>query len=139
MQFIIPSNNDPQQILDNDLSLLCPHCGVHAGMTAVSIPRYELMHRFKLSDVGLVCRCDACGKPVFFQFKVLRLENPVSLKQEYTVVQAALEPFEHRYLPTEVADDFHEALVSYAHSCWNAFAAMCRRCLQSVATDLGAG
>lgn len=50
----------------------------------------------------------------------------------------ALEPFEHKYLPQEVGDDFREALVCYAHDCWNAFAAMCRRCLQSVAQHLGA-
>lgn len=137
MAFQIPSNNDPQNILDSDLTLRCPHCNVHAGMTAISIPRYELVHRFRLNQVGVVFRCDACNKPVFLQFAV-ELNNPLRLSEDYKQIQGALEHFEHKYLPPEVAEDFKEALVCYASSSYNAFAAMCRRCLQSVATDLGA-
>lgn len=137
MPLHIPANNDPQSLLDNDLSLRCPHCGVHAGMTAVSIPRYELVIRFKLREVGIGYRCDACNKPVFLQFQV-EFGNPLNLSQNFVQVQSALEPFEHKYLPQEVGEDFREGLKCYSHDCWNAFAAMCRRCLQSVANDLGA-
>jgi hypothetical protein len=37
-----------------------------------------------------------------------------------------------------VLEDFNEALICYANSCWNAFAAMCRRCTQSVCESFGA-
>ena len=136
MPFRINSNNDPQYILDRDVTLRCPHCGVVAGMTAISLPRFELLHRFELEEAGMVYRCDVCSKPVFLQFKVV-LGDPVTLSDAFTQLQSALEPFEHKYLGLDVAADFREALTCYAHNCWNAFAAMCRRCLQSVAADLG--
>jgi len=43
-----------------------------------------------------------------------------------------------QYLPAAIAEDFKEALISYSHLCYNAFAAMCRRCIQSVFIELGA-
>ena len=42
-----------------------------------------------------------------------------------------------QHLPDEVAEDFKEALTCYSNSCWNAFASMTRRTLQSAATHLG--
>jgi hypothetical protein len=52
-------------------------------------------------------------------------------------VERPLETYELQYLPGEVAEDFREALVCYSSSCFNAFAAMCRRCIQSASTELG--
>ena len=137
MTFQIHPNNEPGNLLDHDVTLRCPHCGVLAGMTAISIPRYELLHRFKLQDTGIVFRCDSCSRPVYLQFKVASLSNPITLSEEFNQIQSALEPFEHKYLSAEVGADFQEALTCYAYACWNAFASMCRRCLQSVAVNLG--
>jgi hypothetical protein len=49
-----------------------------------------------------------------------------------------METFEYQHLPAPVAADFREALTCYSHDCLSATAAMCRRTVQSVATDLGA-
>jgi hypothetical protein len=136
-QLQLHPNHEIQNLLDQDITIRCPHCGVHAGMSAVSIPRYELVHRFKCQEVAIVYRCDSCNRPVVLQFKV-SLSNPAPLSRDFTQIQNALEPFEHQYLKEDVADDFKEALTCYSHNCWNAFAAMCRRCLQSVASQLGA-
>ena len=131
------SDNNLQHLLDSDLTLRCPHCSVTAGMSIVSVPRFELVHRFKVREIGLVYRCDSCNRPVVLLYEI-ELGNPIRIPDEFTQVQNALEPFEHQYLPAEVAEDFREALVCYAQNCWNAFAAMCRRCIQSVSTNLGA-
>jgi hypothetical protein len=133
----IGQDNNPQNLLDNDLTLRCPHCGVIAGMTVVSLPRYELVHRFKVNEVGLTYRCDSCNRPVVLLYSI-NLENPIRLPDKFIQVQNALETFEHKYLPAEVDEDLKEALVCFAQNCWNAFAAMCRRCIQSISTDLGA-
>lgn len=131
------NNANVQQLLDNDLTLRCPHCGTIASMSIVSIPRWELASRFKVTEVGLVYRCDSCNRPVVLLYEV-KVDNPIRLPEKFIQVQTSLEPFEHQYLTEEVGADFKEALTCYAQSCWNAFAAMCRRCIQSVATDLGA-
>lgn len=48
------------------------------------------------------------------------------------------ETFDFQYLPQAVAEDFKEALSCYSEGCYNAFAAMARRTVQSVSADLGA-
>jgi len=48
------------------------------------------------------------------------------------------ETFDFARLPKEVAEDFREALACYSIFCFNAFAAMTRRTVQSMCTDLGA-
>jgi hypothetical protein len=63
----------------------------------------------------------------------------VTLNDSREVVNRGVEPFETQYLAGAVRDDFNEALVCYANSCWNAFAAMCRRCIQSVCESYGVG
>jgi hypothetical protein len=107
-------------------------------MAIVSAPKYDLIRRFRLDEVGLTFRCNSCNKPVSLIYGIVsRNANPIQLSNSYTRTQIALEPYESKYLEGPVADDFREALICYANSCWNAFAAMCRRCIQSVSAALG--
>ena len=75
---------------------------------------------------------------MFLRFKVMGLTNPLRLDDNFEQISVSLEPFEMQYLSSPVVDDFREALTCYANSCWNAFGAMWRRCIQSVSTALGA-
>jgi hypothetical protein len=108
------------------------------GAYPVAIPRYALILRFKLTETGIVYRCSSCNRAVFLRFKMLNFNNPLHLSDEYQQITTTLEPFETQYLAGAVLDDFSEALTCYANSCWNAFAAMCRRCIQSVSESFGA-
>ena len=137
MVFQIGPNNSLQYIADKPFSTTCPHCNAFSGLSLVSAPRYEYMQRFKSEWVGFVFRCDACNQPVFLKSRVVSLGSPVSLDETMVEIERSEESFELQYLPTEVADDFKEALTCYSNSCWNAFAAMTRRTLQSTATHLG--
>lgn len=141
------SDNDPTDIVDYHFSMVCPHCGVHSNLTAVSIPRYELITRFQLTTVGIGYRCDNCNEPVFLRFPSLMYSGLPQSAQgkmyiwiypEYEIVERPSENFEMQYLPEAVANDFKEALACYSNACYNAFAAMCRRCIQSSFTHLGA-
>jgi len=79
--------------------------------------------------------------PIFLRFKIKSYEpgnNRILLSDEYEEVERPTETFEHQYLPEEVSCDFRETLTCYSVSCFNAFAAMCRRTLQSCFTALGA-
>jgi hypothetical protein len=76
---------------------------------------------------------------VFLLHEILDMSgSAIKLSTEFKQVNAAVEPFEMQYLSGAVSDDFSEALTCYSHSCWNAFASMCRRCIQSVSASLGA-
>ena len=134
----IDQKNDPTSVFDKHFAVICPHCGVHANLTAVSIPRYEFVTRFNPTNIGVVYRCDSCNEPVFLKFRLgNRGTGFIYIEPSYEEVQRPSETFEFQYLPTGVAEDFREALACYSVACFNAFAAMCRRCIQSISARLG--
>ena len=55
---------------ESGLALNCPHCGVLAHVTPVSVPDFNALQQHKPSQVGLVYRCAACNAPVFLRFTV---------------------------------------------------------------------
>lgn len=141
MSIPISHDNNPQQAFDRHFALKCPRCALPSNITCISIPRYEFLLRFKPDSTGMVYRCDACNGPIFLRFRVVNYapqSHKIELADQYEEVERPQESFELMYLPNEVAEDLKEALNCYSSGCFNAFAAMCRRCVQSVATDLGA-
>ena len=138
---IIKSDNDPTEIFDRHIAITCPHCGIRSNLSAVAIPRYEYLSRFMPAKVGIGYCCDNCKYPVFLRYSVTNYEQGnrrVVLDDNYEQVETAREVFEFKFLPPLIADDFQEALICYSNFCYNAFAAMCRRCIQSVFTEFGA-
>jgi hypothetical protein len=113
----IHKDNNPVNVFDRHFTINCPMCGIASNVSAVSIPRYEYMVRFRPQQVGIVYRCDSCNSPVFLRFTV----NNYDLRNS-----------------TIVLDDKYEVVTCYSAACYNAFAAMCRRCIQSTLTELGA-
>lgn len=140
-RLLVHKDENPQRIFDRHYALRCPQCGIPSNISAVSIPRFEYLARFQPPEVGIVYRCDACNGPVFLQFQVSEYDtgnHRIWLVPEYKEVERPQETFEFQYLPDAVAADFREALTCYSSGCLNAFAAMCRRCVQSTSEDLGA-
>jgi Domain of unknown function (DUF4145) len=137
----IRNDNNPQDVIDRHFTVKCPHCQVKSNLTAVAIPRYELLQRFRPRTVGIAYRCDSCNEPVFLRVPIIKIPSmghPIDLGISFEEVERAEESFELQYLPGEVAADFEEALKSYSSSCFNAFAAMCRRTIQTASMELGA-
>lgn len=134
------SDDKPEAIFDQHFSVRCPHCGLPTNVSAVSTPRYQYLQRFQPQHVGIVYRCDSCEEPIMLRFRAeYDFDNSrVFFSSRFEQVERPQEEFEYQYLPEQVAEDFREALTSYSNSCFNAFAAMCRRCVQSAAADLGA-
>lgn len=138
---VITRDNDTQQVFDYHLALRCPHCGVQSNLSAVSIPRYEYAIRFQTITVGIVYRCDSCNAPVFLHFEATPDggNNRLIIHEDsWKEVERASETFDFEYLPESVASDFRETLTCYSQLCLNAFAAMCRRTVQSTSANLGA-
>ncbi len=141
MTMRLRNDNNPQDIFDHHYSLNCPHCGAYSNITAISIPRYEFLVRFKPKKVGIVYRCDSCNQPIFLEFDINNYHlsgNEIIFSENYKEIERPTETFDFLYLDEKVADDFREALTCYTNLCLNAFAAMCRRTVQSVCSDLGA-
>ena len=135
----LDKSNDPRSVFDTHFSLTCPHCNAYTNITAISIPRFEFVRRFNLTEVGIAYMCDACKTPVFLKFNVGEVDSsPITVYDDFEEIERPKETFEFKYLPETVSSDFREALECYSNSCFNAFAAMCRRTCQSAFTELGA-
>ena len=135
----IYSDNNPVSIFDKHFTLDCPHCCTRSNISAISIPHYHFVKRFDPDYIGIAYRCDSCNSPIFLKFEVLEYEsNRISISEEYEEIERHKEGFEFSYLGNSVKEDFEEALICYSNMCYNAFASMCRRTVQSVCEDLGA-
>jgi hypothetical protein len=136
---VIPQDTQ-DAIVDKHYALVCPHCGALSNLTAVSTPRWAQMRRYQPKQIIIGFRCDACNSPVALRFEVQGDydRNRALFSHEYEELERPMETFDYQYLPSDVASDFREALTCYSNSCFNATGAMCRRTIQSVATDLGA-
>lgn len=136
----LDSRNTAEQIRAQRFAIDCPHCELLSNVSPVSIPRYEMLMRFKPKYVGLVYRCDSCNYPIFLRFSVNGYgSNRIDLAKSFEQIERPSERFDFTHLPDDVARDFREALKSYSSACYNAFASMCRRTAQDMFADLGEG
>ena len=134
----VDSRNLPQNIYDRHIAIKCPNCEVFSSVTAVSVPRYELLARFKPKFTGIVYRCDSCNYPVFLKFAVKGYAaERVDLSSSFEQVERPTEEFDYTYLSKDIELVFREALIAYSNSCFNAFASMCRRTAQIMFAELG--
>ena len=135
----IYTNDNFEEIIDKHFSILCPNCGCQVGINAISIPTYSLITKYQLKHIGIAYCCEVCKKPVFIKFEGTQVQDGYYIDENsYKVIGNVEIPYDYSYLPESVAEDFKEALTCFSNSCYNAFGAMCRRCVQSISTELGA-
>jgi hypothetical protein len=138
MAVIIDSSGRLHHDQDHGLALTCPHCGVLAHITPVSVPDFNQVQLHKPSHVGIVYRCEACNAPIFLKFPVkLYAGSRIELSPSFVELERPREKFNLTHLPEEAETLFREALACFSSGCYIAFAAMCRRTAQSVFDDLG--
>lgn len=128
-----------EPIFEKHYSLLCPHCQVLTNITAISFPNFNLIMKYGLKSVGIVYKCDNCKHPIFLEHNcdIEYGNSRVQIYEQYESVQYSIVKYELEYLPEEIRKEFVEALKCYSFECYNAFAAMCRRTIQTSCTTLG--
>jgi Domain of unknown function (DUF4145) len=111
----------------------CPHCGI--DKPHLSLTSNTQTDRHSTGGNPRVWRtyaCRNCGG------MVLAAARGVNGQVIEMYPSGAKETFELEKLPSEVAEDFREALDCYSNSSFNAFGAMARRTVQSISANLGA-
>lgn len=138
MSLYIDSTSQLHHDLDKNLVVTCPHCQAVAHLTASAVPRFEELQLYRPRQVGLVYMCDACHMPIFLRFTV-RVYGAarIDLSPQFTEIERAREKFSFTYIPEDVELLFREALASFSHGAFNAFASMCRRTAHALFSDLG--
>ena len=99
-------------------SQTCPHCGVYSTISVAS-----------LSGSHYIYVCDHCCK----QF-LLIVDNKGKAIDQYPKRTPKLDPT----IPTDVADDYVEAIKCFDISAYKASVVMCRRALQTSVIGKGA-
>lgn len=127
-----------EHILNLEVAIDCPHCNVHSHLSAVSVPRYEFLARFRPERTGLVFRCDACNEPVFLRFRVLQYAaDHAELDNLFEEVERAAQSFRLDGAAPRIERLFNEAISCYSNGCSEAFASMCRRTAQAIYREMG--
>ncbi len=116
----------------------CPHCNAFSRMSPSALPTFDDLLLRKPRSVGVVLRCHACNAPVFLRYASRAFaNNRVELAPQAFDVERPIEKFAFNYVPEDVEIFFREALTSYSHDQFQAFAAMCRRTAATTFADLG--
>lgn len=127
-----------EHILNLEVALDCPHCNVHSHLSAVAVPRYEYLARFKPERTGLVFRCDSCNEPVFLRFHVIQYAaDHAEFDNLFEEIERASEAFDLDGAAPRVEKLFNEAMACFGHGLHEAFASMCRRTAQAIYADMG--
>jgi hypothetical protein len=140
LNFMYLHSNSNQEVEDKHFTLKCPHCSNIVSITAISIPEYKLLARYLPPKVGIGYKCNGCNEPIFLKFRVSSYNigsGFVQIDEKFETVESVKEEFEFEYLQSPVKEDLQEALLCYSQKAYNAFAAMCRRTVQSAAASLG--
>jgi hypothetical protein len=134
------THNSTKELEDKHFSLQCPHCNLSVSVTAISLPDYKQLSRYKPEKVGIGYKCNSCNEPVFLKFTILKYALPqlyIAISDQFESVESPRVNFEYEYVESPVKEDLKEALLCYSNKAYNAFAAMCRRTVQSAAASLG--
>jgi len=117
--------------MENNLSLeRCPHCSVDKPNLPQQWQTSTANHSGRNERTWKVYRCLNCGGLILASSP----KNTLQINAIYP--ERSMETFEFDYLEGDVLEDFTEALKCFSYGCYNAFASMCRRTIQTAAENL---
>lgn len=136
MRVLTTNNND---FSDHSQNLTCPHCSNGTSPVLTSPPKYHPLMKHKPKLVGVGYLCTSCNEPIVLKYAIEEFtDSYIAFQKDFQEVEKPTTKFEFEYIPDDVKADFKEALACYSIQAYNAFAAMTRRTIQSVANELGA-
>lgn len=130
----------PGKVADLRLGGICPYCNVNTRFNLTTLPDNQKVVSDKLESIILGYSCDSCLQPIPIQWDVNSWDGSgVLFVDNAAMIVAAREPFNFDFVPEEVRSEIEEALNCLSVNAYHGFAALCRRVVQAIATDLGAG
>jgi hypothetical protein len=130
----VNKNNGFQQA--EPIARECPHCGAHAQLLPVATPSFEALVAAHPTHVGIAFRCAACNEPRFLRAVVRTIDVERVELANLSEVERARERFQYGYLPASTERLLRESFECYTAACYNAFASMARRSVQSAQAAL---
>ena len=119
---------------------VCPHCKTGTRFTIGTVLNGGVPFDNKVTKFVISYICDVCLGPIPIEWRVDRWQDAANpIVSNPRMVIPVREPFEFAHVPASVRKEIDEALECLSVSAFNGFAAVCRRSVQAICTDLGAG
>jgi hypothetical protein len=128
----------PQILMNLKLGGVCPHCKTGTRFSLVMNPTERLYHD-QAKELIANYSCDLCLRAVPVRWTIQGfsgLTQPIVVQPE--MILPTREPFEFSHVPPEVQKEIREGLDCLSVGAHNGFAALCRRTIQAICTNLGA-
>jgi Domain of unknown function (DUF4145) len=117
---------------------VCPHCNLGTRFSLAVRPNHRTSQD-KAREIIAGYLCDSCLRAigVLWQVQSADLSGNVAGSMPEMILRVR-EPFDFAHVPDSVKKEICEGLDCLSVNAYNAFAAMCRRAVQSICTSLGA-
>lgn len=119
------------------ISGLCPHCKTFATYTLNLTPIFNAIRRTQRTVVAGYS-CDMCLGSIPIRWEITTANSSTIRVMNPKEILRVQEPFDFEHVPHEVKKEIEEGLDCLSVRAYNGFAAMCRRAMQALCTNLGA-
>lgn len=122
-----------------NLAGICPNCGKGTTFTINTSPTGHLLKNRGVNRVVLNYHCDFCLEPIPVRYDIHSFDknNNPTVHNAHLILRS-VEEFNFEHVPEEVKGEIEEALNCLSVGAFNGFAAVCRRAVQEISTNLGA-
>lgn len=117
---------------------ICPHCRTAARYLETSHPDFKTIKANNHQAFIAAYSCDACTREIAVRWPIGGWQNDVPKVEFAELVLRSVEEFDFDHVPDAVKTELVEALDCLSVNAFNGFAALCRRTIQAISTNLGA-
>ncbi len=129
----------PDSLFALQLGGYCPHCKTGTRFKRTTDPISELLKSDKIKEVVINYTCEICLGPIPVRWEIRKWPDINSPEVDSPRVALPMrEEFNFEHVPESVKKEIEEALDCLSVNAYNGFAAVCRRAIQAICTDLGA-
>lgn len=115
---------------------MCPHCKTGTRFMRTTDPN-DRFYEERIEHIVINYSCEICLEPIPVQWYVSAMAGDPAVKYPI-IVTPAVEEFDFEYIPIDVKNEIQDALNCLSVNSYNGFAAISRRAIQAICTDLGA-
>ena len=116
----------------------CPHCKTGTRFSLMTTLIAGVAQRDNVKKIVVSYACDICLGPIPIQWTIHSWRDVnTPLVHEPRLASPAREEFDFQHVPEKVRTELTEALDCLSVNAFNGFAAVCRRVIQAICTDLG--
>jgi hypothetical protein len=128
----------PSKLAHIEIGGPCPHCKIGTTFIRTTEPIYNRLSTHSAGTVVIDYICSVCRKSIPVQWLITGNDQKdliVDIPQSVLPLKA---PFDFDSVPDPVRKEIEEALDCLSVNAYNGFAAVCRRSMQAISTNLGA-